>query len=83
MARRSLDKTLDFIRSLDAADSQDDICRKVLELAGAYGAEHVLAGVVPMPGALPKCKATDDRAVLLHAGSRFAGPVEVSGGHER
>ena len=64
MGRRSLDRTLDFIRSLDAADSQDDICRKVLELAGAYGAEHVLAGVVPMPGALPKTQRSN---VLLDA----------------
>ncbi len=64
MARRPLDRTLDFIRSLDGAATQEEICKKVLEITKVFGVEHVLAGVVPFPGAMSKVQRSH---VLLDA----------------
>lgn len=50
MSRKSFDKTLDFIRSLDQARSPGDVCAELLKIAGRFGFEHVLAGTIPTPG---------------------------------
>lgn len=50
MTRKSFDKTLDFIRSLDKARSAGDVCTELLKIAGQFGFEHVLAGTIPTPG---------------------------------
>jgi len=51
MSRRQLDQTLELIAALDRARSAPAICDFILRAAARFGAEHVLAGTVPMPGA--------------------------------
>jgi LuxR family quorum sensing-dependent transcriptional regulator len=50
MSRKSLDQTLEFIRTVDRARSPADVCGRVLRVARRFGAEHVLAGTIPLPG---------------------------------
>jgi LuxR family quorum sensing-dependent transcriptional regulator len=50
MSRHSLDLTLTFIRRLDRCRSPAEVCAALLGIAGQYGAEHVLAGTIPVPG---------------------------------
>lgn len=52
--RRSLDKTLEFVRSLDRATSQAEICAQILEKTRSFGVEHVLAGTIPLPGEMSR-----------------------------
>jgi LuxR family quorum sensing-dependent transcriptional regulator len=54
MARRSLDQTLELMRTLDRAHGEADVCKAVLNTARRFGAEYVLAGTIPIPGAQPR-----------------------------
>jgi LuxR family quorum sensing-dependent transcriptional regulator len=54
MTRRSFDQTLEFIRGLDRAHSEADVCKAVLKTARRFGAEFLLAGTLPVPGATPR-----------------------------
>jgi LuxR family quorum sensing-dependent transcriptional regulator len=51
MSRHSLDLTLEFVRQLDRCKSPEEICAALLAVAGRFGAQHVLAGTIPNPGA--------------------------------
>ena len=48
----SLDQTIDFIRSLDEARTQGEICKRIIGLTRGFGVEHILAGTIPKPGSL-------------------------------
>lgn len=54
MRRPSLDQTIEFVKGLDAARTQQEICRKLLVLTRGFGVEHVLAGTIPHPGDLSR-----------------------------
>lgn len=54
MRRPSLDQTIEFVRALDAARDQEEICKKLLALTKGFGVEHILAGTIPQPGDLSK-----------------------------
>ncbi len=54
MRRPSLDQTIEFVKALDAARNQEEICQKLLALTRGFGVEHVLAGTIPQPGDLSK-----------------------------
>jgi LuxR family quorum sensing-dependent transcriptional regulator len=51
MSRHSLDLTLEFIRQLNRCHTSAEVCAALLGVAGRFGAQHVLAGTIPMPGA--------------------------------
>jgi LuxR family quorum sensing-dependent transcriptional regulator len=52
MRRPSLDQTIEFVKSLDAARTQEEICARVLAVTRDFGVEHILAGTIPQRGAL-------------------------------
>lgn len=54
MRRPSLDHTIEFVRTLDFANSQHEICNTLLSLTKVFGIEYVLAGTIPKIGDLSK-----------------------------
>lgn len=54
MRRPALDQTVEFVRGLDAARTQQEICQKLLVLTSGFGVEHILAGTIPHPGDLSR-----------------------------
>ncbi len=48
--RRSLDLTLEFIATLDAAPDDRAVCERLLAIAQQFGFERLLAGTIPLPG---------------------------------
>ncbi|MCF4126499.1 helix-turn-helix transcriptional regulator [Methylobacterium sp. SyP6R] len=51
MTRRTLDTTLAFLRALDRAASPQDVGTLLRQELSEYGVEHMLAGMIPSPGA--------------------------------
>ena len=51
MSRKQLDTTLDFLKSIDGANSPRDVCRKLLPLLDRLGIQNFMAGTIPHPGA--------------------------------
>jgi LuxR family quorum sensing-dependent transcriptional regulator len=51
--RKLLERTKGFVLSLDDARDCQALSRSILEFTREFGAEHVLAGVIPTPGAPP------------------------------
>lgn len=54
MRRPSLDQTIEFVKTLDLANDQEQICKALLSLTKCLGVEYVLAGTIPQPGDLSK-----------------------------
>jgi LuxR family quorum sensing-dependent transcriptional regulator len=50
MSRHTLDQTLEVVRHLERARTGAEICAVLLRFAARFGAEHVLAGTIPIPG---------------------------------
>jgi LuxR family quorum sensing-dependent transcriptional regulator len=51
MTRKTLDTTLAFLRTLDRAASPQDVGTLLRQELAEYGVEHILAGMIPSPGA--------------------------------
>ena len=51
MSSKVLERTIEAIRRLDRARALSEVCGMLLEAARQYGAEYILAGVTPLPGA--------------------------------
>jgi|UPI000561FA4A hypothetical protein len=51
MSSRAFERTIEAIRSLDRARAPSEVCKTLLGSVRQFGAEYVLAGVIPMPGA--------------------------------
>lgn len=51
MSSKAFERTIEAIRSLDRAGAPAEVCGILLKSVRQYGAEHVLAGVIPTPGA--------------------------------
>lgn len=63
MSRRSLERTLEFIRSVEDAKSPDAVCACLLKIASQFGMQHILAGTIPLPGS---SRTQQESNVLLH-----------------
>lgn len=63
MSRRDLDRTLEFVRSLEHAKSADAICAAMLKTVSRFGIRHILAGTIPTPRSTRK---QQEAHVLLH-----------------
>ncbi|MGO4525460.1 autoinducer binding domain-containing protein [Microvirga sp. 2MCAF35] len=50
MTRNVFEKTVEFIRNLDGARSPAEVCEMLLASVSQFGAEYVLAGIIPGPG---------------------------------
>lgn len=59
MVGRALSDTLGFIQDLDRARAPEEVCATLLRITRRFGVEHVLAGLIPNPGA-------DRRTQLSH-----------------
>lgn len=51
MSSKAFERTIEVIRSLDRARTPTEVCAALLESVRQFGAEYVLAGIIPMPGA--------------------------------
>ncbi len=51
MSSKVFERTIEAIRRLDHARAPSEVCGMLLETARQYGAEYILAGVIPLPGA--------------------------------
>lgn len=51
MSSKAFERTIEVIRSLDRARTPAEVCGTLLESIRPFGAEYILAGVIPMPGA--------------------------------
>lgn len=51
MTRKTLDTTLAFLRALDRAASPQDVRKLLRQELTEFGVEHILAGMIPSPGA--------------------------------
>jgi LuxR family transcriptional regulator, quorum-sensing system regulator BjaR1 len=58
-----LEKTLEFIRSLEEAKSPDAVCAQLLKTVSRFGLQHILAGTIPRPHATQK---QQEANVLMH-----------------
>ncbi|MER8479283.1 autoinducer binding domain-containing protein [Mesorhizobium sp. M1163] len=52
--RRTLDDTYEFMRKLQTSSTTTEICARLLDFAGRFGATNLLAGLIPPPGALQR-----------------------------
>jgi LuxR family quorum sensing-dependent transcriptional regulator len=51
MSRKAFERTVEFIRNLELARSPAEVCGMLLSAVKQFGAEYVLAGILPEPGA--------------------------------
>lgn len=63
MSRRDLERTLEFVRSVEQAKSADAVCAELLKTVSQFGIRHILAGTIPRPGST---RAQQEAHVLLH-----------------
>jgi LuxR family transcriptional regulator, quorum-sensing system regulator BjaR1 len=63
MSRRDLERTLEFVRSVEQAKTPYDICASLLKTVSQFGIRHILAGTIPTPGST---RAQQEAHVLLH-----------------
>jgi LuxR family quorum sensing-dependent transcriptional regulator len=50
MSRKAFERTIEVIRSLERARTPVEVCGMLLSSLRQFGAEHVLAGIIPGPG---------------------------------
>jgi len=51
MSRKTFDQTIELLRQLDRARDAADISRQLVQATRRFGAEYLLAGTLPVPGA--------------------------------
>lgn len=63
MSRRELERTLEFVRSIEQARSVEAVCAGLLKTVSQFGVQHILAGTIPMPRSN---RGQQEANVLLH-----------------
>ena len=63
MSRRNLERTLEFVRSVENAKTPAEVCASLLTTVSQFGLRHILAGTIPTPGSN---RAQQEAHVLLH-----------------
>lgn len=64
MSRKAFERTRECIESLNQARSPVEVCSTLLSSVSRFGAEHILAGVIPIPGASRQSQISN--VVLAH-----------------